>query len=395
MNFKYWYVLCKHLPNFLKGHSLSFANSHIFPVLWQCSISNQFSSDSEVEDEFQYDIKSLSVDIKTVAGEDLGKIKAVQSLAMEMDLMQQMGCRYIPQKLTVSQWHELLGIKCRKDRQNFYKMVYTEEIEKARTFFSFDHSSVEVNYSESLFPEISNHQIEKFYNYKLSLAEIFGPHLLIDCSEESCVKPHEVSSCAMELSRMWLLNRRNANPFNIIFCNIDRNNSILQEKLIERLSGTDDFISFLNFTEKSYLHLFPVSKLVYLTPFSKNELGKFSSNCIYIMGAFLDRSPETSSLAVAKRLGIRTATFPIEKFSKLKENVEILSLDQCVAILNDVKNGASWQYAFRHIPREKLQTVDEEFMGKKQSNHKSAIDVRFRWKANYSNRPKYLKTPCK
>lgn len=360
MNFKYWYVLCKHLPNFLKGHSLSFANSHIFPVLWQCSISNQFSSDSEVEDEFQYDIKSLSVDIKTVAGEDLGKIKAVQSLAMEMDLMQQMGCRYIPQKLTVSQWHELLGIKCRKDRQNFYKMVYTEEIEKARTFFSFDHSSVEVNYSESLFPEISNHQIEKFYNYKLSLAEIFGPHLLIDCSEESCVKPHEVSSCAMELSRMWLLNRRNANPFNIIFCNIDRNNSILQEKLIERLSGTDDFISFLNFTEKSYLHLFPVSKLVYLTPFSKNELGKFSSNCIYIMGkfnyfeknkkfsfylftflitclvlvgAFLDRSPETSSLAVAKRLGIRTATFPIEKFSKLKENVEILSLDQVIETL--------------------------------------------------------------
>lgn len=285
MNFKYWYILYKHLPNFLNGHSHSFGNSHIFPVLW-CSISDQFSSDSELKDEFQYDIKSLSVDIKTIAGEDPVKIKVIQSLAAEMDLMRQTGCRYIPQKLTFSQWHELLDIKCRKDRQNFYRMVYTEEIEKARTFLPFDYSSIEVDYSKSLFPEISNHQIEKFYNYKLSLAEMFGPHVLIDCSQESCVKPHEVSSCVAELSRMWLLNRRTANPFNIIFCNIDSNNSILRTKLIERMSGTNDFTSFLNFTEKSYLCLFPVSKLVYLTPFSKNELGKFSGNCIYIIGKF-------------------------------------------------------------------------------------------------------------
>lgn len=80
------------------------------------------------------------------------------------------------------------------------------------------------------------------------------------------------------------------------------------------------------------------------------------------------------SLAKAKRDGIRTAKFPLDNHLQWGIGIKSLTLNQvrliisqfngnyclsflflqCLAIMNDKKDGRDWKYSFRHIPRRKL-----------------------------------------
>lgn len=56
---------------------------------------------------------------------------------------------------------------------------------------------------------------------------------------------------------------------------------------------------------------------------------------------------------------------------------------QCLGIMNDIKDGRDWPYAFRHVPRRKLSDdlIDKDTRELRETRH-SAKSIRERYRRN-------------
>ena len=109
-------------------------------------------------------------------------------------------------------------------------------------------------------------------------------------------------------------NRISSEPFYWHFCNVQEG-GITDRNLNLRFPGIKDHP--ITVTDKSYLDLYPKEKLVYLTPNSPEELDFIDSDMVYIVGALVDKAKEEPlAYAKAKREGIRSARFPLEKYTR-------------------------------------------------------------------------------
>lgn len=160
----------------------------------------------------------------------------------------------------------------------------------------------------------------------------------------------EMEETADQIKYSFTANRNSRRPFNMHLCNLSSED--LLYKCVHRIMRNIDELPF-KVHEKELTEVFPVDKLIYLTPDSENALEKFEPGMNYVVGSIVDLGESKPlTLAKAKKLGIRTARLPIDQYLRFRSH-KSLTLDQMTKILVEFKLTGDWRLAFRHIPRRK------------------------------------------
>ena len=81
--------------------------------------------------------------------------------------------------------------------------------------------------------------------------------------------------------------------------------------------------------------------------------------------------------------------FPIDKYLLWGAGSgKSLTLNQCVSILLDVKDGKDWNKAFKHVPRRKLMDSNEnQFVGDRRESFRREKN----WNPKVYKKPSYIK----
>jgi len=238
------------------------------------------------------------IDYDSITGGDEETLSKLKRLILEIDLLYESG-EQVPSRLRVDQWQNLLQLSSRSSRMKHLKYLFLIEkkkenrvvrkIEKRAERLERYENEPKNNHIEygllrnSMFHRIYEKQMNSLYNYRLCEAMLYGQDILIDCSYDGHMSLKEQTNCAKQLLLMWSYNRTHKDPFNIIFCNVDREGTVF--KCLSKTIPTIDDPTFpFNYTKKSYLDLYPREKLVYLTPHCNEELKEYNHDDVYIVG---------------------------------------------------------------------------------------------------------------
>ncbi|NXH10893.1 TM10B methyltransferase, partial [Bucco capensis] len=102
---------------------------------------------------------------------------------------------------------------------------------------------------------------------------------------------------------------------------------------------------------ESYLHLFPLDAIVYLTPDSENVLEDIDPNKVYILGGLVDESIHKKlTLQKAQEQSLQTARLPIREYMVKAANPrnyhsETLAINQVFDVLATYYATQSWPAA--------------------------------------------------
>lgn len=239
-----------------------------------------------------------NIDYDSITGGDEEILSKLKRLILEIDLLYE-GGEQVPSYLGVDQWKNLLELSSRSSRMKHLRYLFLIEkkkenrvvrkLEKRAERLELYENRPKNDHIEygllknSMFHRIYEKQINSLYNYRLCEAMLFGQDILIDCSYDGHMSLKEKTNCAKQLLLMWSYNRTHRDPFNILFCNVNK-----EEKVFKALSKTiptiDEPTFPFNYTHQNYLELYPREKLVYLTPHCNIELKEYNHDDVYIVG---------------------------------------------------------------------------------------------------------------
>lgn len=250
---------------------------------------NDESNSSKVFDNIDYD---------AIAGGDEETLTKLKRLILEIDLLYESG-EQIPSNLKVDQWKDLLQLNTRSSRMKHLRYLFLIEKKKENRFVRkleeraerlerYENQPINnhIEYGlmrNSMFHRIYETQMNSLYNYRLCEAMLYGQDIIIDCSYDGHMSLKEQTNCAKQLLLMWSYNRTHKEPFNIVFCNVNKEGTTFK-RLAKTLPTIDQPTFPFNYTEKSYLELYPKEKLVYLTPHCNEPLKKYNHDDVYIIG---------------------------------------------------------------------------------------------------------------
>lgn len=158
----------------------------------------------------------------------------------------------------------------------------------------------------------------------------------------------ELKSAGRQLHYSFAYNRRIKEPFDVHLCNVNSSSGTLHW-LKKHVPNVLDASCPLSIHEQCFTELFPLDRLLYLSPDSDEDLAEYNANDILIVGAMVDKGPcQHLSLAQAKRLGIRHARLPLSKFVNFASGQsKRLTLNAMTSILLKWKDTNDWREAFR------------------------------------------------
>lgn len=242
-----------------------------------------------------------NIDCESITGGDEETTTKLKRLILEIDLLYE-SAEQIPSHLKVDQWQTLLQLNTRSSRLKYLKYLFLIEKKKenriarklekrAERLERYENEPINehIEYGlmrNSMFHRIYEKQMNCLYNYRLCEAMLFGQDILIDCSYDGHMSIKEQKNCAKQLLLMWSYNRFHKDPFNIIFCNVEKEGPVFKS-LAKTIPTIDEKTFPFNYTNKSYLELYPKEKLVYLTPHCNEELKEYNHDDIYIIGKIL------------------------------------------------------------------------------------------------------------
>lgn len=239
-----------------------------------------------------------NIDYDAITGGDEEALSKLKRLILEIDLLYESG-ELIPSKLKIDQWQNLLKLSSRTSRMKHLKYLFLIEKKKEnRLVRKLEKRAERIEHYEnlpvndhigygllrnSMFHRIYEKQMNSLYNYRLCEAMLYGQDILIDCGYEGHMSPKELTNCAKQLLLMWSYNRTHRDPFNIVFCNFNKDGTVFKQ-LSKTIPTIDEPTFPLNYTQKNYLELYPREKLVYLTPHCNVQLKKYNYDDVYIIG---------------------------------------------------------------------------------------------------------------
>ncbi|NXN16093.1 TM10B methyltransferase, partial [Indicator maculatus] len=106
-------------------------------------------------------------------------------------------------------------------------------------------------------------------------------------------------------------------------------------------------------TQESYLDLFPLEAVVYLTPDSENVLEDIDANKVYVLGGLVDESIHKKlTLQRAQEQALQTARLPIREYmvkstSTRNYHSETLAINQVFDVLSTYYKTQSWPAALK------------------------------------------------
>ncbi|XP_010724558.1 tRNA methyltransferase 10 homolog B [Meleagris gallopavo] len=106
-------------------------------------------------------------------------------------------------------------------------------------------------------------------------------------------------------------------------------------------------------TQESYLDLFPLDAIVYLTPDSENVLEDIDPKKVYVLGGLVDESIHKNlTLQRAQEQSLQTARLPIREYMVKSMNTknyysETLAINQVFDVLSTYYKTQSWPDALK------------------------------------------------
>uniref|UniRef100_A0A452I7Z4 tRNA methyltransferase 10 homolog B n=1 Tax=Gopherus agassizii TaxID=38772 RepID=A0A452I7Z4_9SAUR len=185
---------------------------------------------------------------------------------------------------------------------------------------------------------------------RLLAAKEAAPWLCIDLSMTSHMTQKEISRLAAQIRRLYGSNKKAGKPFWICLTGFVAGSPISEECL--RMN--DGFSNYLmDTTPESYLDLFPLETIVYLTPDSENALQDIDPHRVYVLGGLVDESIQKKlTLQKAQEHSLQTARLPIAEYMVKNTNVknyhsETLAINQVFDALSTYYETQNWPEALK------------------------------------------------
>ncbi|XP_057241916.1 tRNA methyltransferase 10 homolog B, partial [Malurus melanocephalus] len=185
---------------------------------------------------------------------------------------------------------------------------------------------------------------------RLLEARTAGPRLCVDLGVGGSMTEKESGRLASQIRRLYGANRRAARPFWLYLTEFTKGTPIYEQCF--RMN--DGFARYLmDTTPESYLDLFPLDAIVYLTPDSENVLEDIDPDKVYVLGGLVDESIHKQlTLRRAQEQSLRTARLPIREYMVKTPNSrnyhsETLAINQVFDILSTYYETRSWPAALR------------------------------------------------
>ncbi|XP_066146452.1 mitochondrial ribonuclease P protein 1 homolog [Euwallacea fornicatus] len=322
---------------------------------------------------------SLPENLESITKGDKELEHKLKVIMLEVEVLRQSG-KPVPDNdfITLEMWEYLLSLSSRSGRTKYLEFLFKvtkkkqrdlekklEKRKEVEEFMSRKEPAVALPVEEhafkyalqynNIFTRFRDTTINRFYNRKLVEAMQFGQKLVVDCGYEKNMTKRENYNTGKQLMLLFSENRAHDEPFDIHFTGLNLSGDITKslEKNIPTVFEKDFPI---NIHENSYLDLFSKERLIYLTPHCREEMRTFNHDMIYILGGIVDKvNNEPISLAKAKREGLTMMKFPLDRYLQWGSGSgKSLTINQCVAILLDLKKTGDWNYALKHVPRRKL-----------------------------------------
>lgn len=325
--------------------------------------------------------------------------KLLKVLQLEVDIAYQEG-RRVPslESITGENWAYILTLPSKSARYKYYGYLWKVEAKKQskerkkeeRAVHTLERKEEMRKEREenqhiiyglghtSLFLRIYDSAINSFLNNRLIRAMQFSPKIVLDCSYDRHMTRREALNAAKQLMLCFADNRMHDDPFDLHYCNV--NLESICTKALNRYIPTMLNTEFpMNVHEKCFTELFPKENLVYLTPHCRTDMEVYNPDNVYIVGAMVDTvNNEPLSLAKAKRLGLRMARLPLDRYLQWGAGSgKSLTLNQMVNILLDLKSTNDWTQALKHVPRRKVVDVSIDKLQQKRLLEKRSKQLNF------------------
>ncbi|KAM9589239.1 tRNA methyltransferase 10 homolog B [Morphnus guianensis] len=185
---------------------------------------------------------------------------------------------------------------------------------------------------------------------RLLEAKASGPRLCVDLGMADCMTQKETSRLASQIRRLYGANRRAEKPFWLCLTEFVVG-SLIYEECFRMNDGFSNYL--MDTTEESYLDLFPLDAIVYLTPDSDNVLEDIDPNKVYVLGGLVDESIHKKlTLQRARDQSLQTARLPIREYMVKTVNTknyhsETLAINQVFDVLSTYYETRSWPAALK------------------------------------------------
>uniref|UniRef100_A0A8C3JDV4 tRNA methyltransferase 10 homolog B n=1 Tax=Calidris pygmaea TaxID=425635 RepID=A0A8C3JDV4_9CHAR len=160
----------------------------------------------------------------------------------------------------------------------------------------------------------------------------------------------ETSRLASQIRRLYGANRRAKKPFWLCLTEFVVG-SLIYEECFRMNDGFSNYL--MDTTQESYLDLFPLDAIVYLTPDSENVLEDIDPSKVYVLGGLVDESIHKKlTLQRAQEQSLQTARLPIREYMVKTANTknyhsETLAINQVFDVLSTYYETRSWPAALK------------------------------------------------
>ncbi|KAM6109660.1 tRNA methyltransferase 10 homolog B [Phoenicopterus ruber ruber] len=185
---------------------------------------------------------------------------------------------------------------------------------------------------------------------RLLEARASGPRLCVDLGVADRMTQKETSRLASQIRRLYGANRRAKKPFWLYLTEFVVG-SLIYEECFRMNDGFSNYL--MDTTQESYLDLFPLDRIVYLTPDSENVLEDIDPNKVYVLGGLVDESIHKKlTLQRAQDQSLQTARLPIREYMVKTVNTknyhsETLAINQVFDVLSTYYETRSWPAALK------------------------------------------------
>ncbi|KAM4808260.1 tRNA methyltransferase 10 homolog B [Rhinophrynus dorsalis] len=227
-------------------------------------------------------------------------------------------------------WEKIVAAKKNKRKQE-------KERRKAKQSEDADKGDNPVQHSKRFLKALTKERLLE--------AKDSGPRVCIDLSMTQHMTRKEISRLAAQIRRLYGSNRKAAKPFWLYLTDFVEN-SLLYDECVRM---NDGFVNYLvDTTEDSFLDIFPLENIIYLTPDSDNALEDIDPQKVYVLGGLVDESVQKKlTYHKARENGLQTARLPIQEYMVKNVNVknyhsEILAINQVFDVLATYYEKRSW-----------------------------------------------------
>ncbi|CAI5437570.1 unnamed protein product [Caenorhabditis angaria] len=333
---------------------LNLKRQTIVPVVWNEQL---FRNSHFPSKEFQ---RTLDSEAKT----------KLSRIIKEFQIISRLSIRF-PKQIDDKEWKIIL--ECQTRKQRFDQVLFLYQVENLREkerakkseMREININKTKMNYPYSLvYRSVWNQKIyeelKSLNTYRLNNK----PTIAIDCQFLAKLSPRGQQLTASQLQYLIKENRELPEPLKLYFVNYYDYPEDLEKKKLSGINSLEKVNPIIS--SDSFSKIFPLEKIVYLSPDGEETLENVEDDKVYIIGGIVDRVFEkgigkTASKDAAIRENVKYAKLPIDKYIDFKSGSKFLTILAVVNILNDVNCHGDWEKALRKwIPVRNVKSVEEK-----------------------------------